>query len=72
MFAQGILESHLELTSNMCLYSKFTYMPLSYPKFTNQYPLINPSFVAASGVNRHVKSAFHWLDIEMGSFAEKQ
>ena len=26
MFAQGILESHLELTSNMCLYSNFTYM----------------------------------------------
>ena len=31
MFAQGILESHLELTSNMCLYSNFTYMSLSYP-----------------------------------------
>jgi hypothetical protein len=27
MFAQGILESHLELTSNMCLYSNFTYVP---------------------------------------------
>jgi hypothetical protein len=34
--------------------------------------LINPSFVAASGVNRHVKSPFHWLDIEMGSFGDKQ
>jgi hypothetical protein len=31
MFAQGILESHLELTSNMCLYTNFTYMSLSYP-----------------------------------------
>ena len=31
MFAEGILESHLELTSNMCLYSNFTYMSLSYP-----------------------------------------
>ena len=33
MFAQGFLESHLELTSNMCLYSNLTYMymPLSYP-----------------------------------------
>ena len=30
MFAQGILESHLELTSNMCLYSNFTYMSLFY------------------------------------------
>jgi hypothetical protein len=42
------------------------------PKLTNQYPLINPSFVAASGVNRHVKSPLHLLDIEMGSFGDKQ
>ena len=27
MFAEGILESHLELTSNMCLYSNLTYVP---------------------------------------------
>ena len=72
MFAQGILESHLELTSNMWLYSNFTYVPFLPLSLKKQYPLINPSFVAASGVNSHVKSPSHWLDRDMRSFGDKQ
>jgi hypothetical protein len=69
MFAEGILESHLDLSSTVCLYPNF---PFPTPKLANQYSLINPSFVATSGVNRIVKSPFHRLDREMGSFGDKQ